>query len=66
MNHSGRASGFALILILAAALIVALLVARQFTSINRTEKETPQPAQAVEQARDAVEQLNDRLRQYDN
>lgn len=65
MNNRGGASGLSLILLLAVALIVALLAARQLIAINKGGESAQESAQAVEQAREAVDQLNDRLGQYD-
>lgn len=65
MNNRGSGTGLALILLLAVALIVALLAARQFTTVNPDSHESQTQAQAVEQAQDLVNQLNGRMDQYD-
>ncbi len=64
-HNSGRASGLALVLILIVALVVAWLAVTQLGFLRRTEESLsgPQSTDVVQQARDAVDALNDRMRQ---
>ena len=64
-HDSGRASGLALALILIIALVIAWLAVSQLGFLQRTQESIsdPQPTDVVQQARDAVDALNDRMRQ---
>ena len=62
-HNSGRASGLALVLILIVALVIAWLAVTQLSFLRRTEEglSGPQSTDVVQQARDAVDALNDRM-----
>lgn len=62
-HNSGRASGLALVLILIVALVVAWLAVTQLGFLRRTEESLSgtQSTDVVQQARDAVDALNDRM-----
>lgn len=64
MNNKGEGRGLALILILIVALIVAFLAVKQMDGLgvgNSTQTESVQDP--VQQARDAVDALNERINQ---
>jgi Tfp pilus assembly protein PilX len=62
-HHSGRGTGLALVMILIVALIVAWLVVTQFRSLSgpRDAATVQNTADPVQQARDAVDALNERM-----
>ena len=63
-HDSGRASGLALALILIIALVIAWLAVSQLGFLQRTQESLdPQPTDVVQQARDAVDALNERMGQ---
>ena len=62
-NNKGRGSGLALLLILIVALLVAWLMVKQMGSLGMGGTTDPTQEVYVEDAQDAVDDLNDRMKQ---
>ena len=62
-DHSGRGTGLTLLLLLIVALIAAWLAVTQLGSLRRPQDSATQPTpDLVQQAQDAVDTLNGRMR----
>ncbi len=63
-NDAGRGTGLTLVLVLIVALVVAWLAVAQLRSVRSQDSGAAQPtADPVQQARDAVDALNERMTQ---
>ena len=70
LDNKGRSSGLVFIILLLAIVIVALLVVSQMGGLGMgkaSDPAEPQGEAAVEQAQEAVDAVNERIRQqYEN
>ena len=67
MNNKGKGSGLVLIIVLVVALLIGYLAMTQMDSLGfgKTDVQTQTQQNAIEQAQNAVDVINNRIQQND-